>query len=38
LGGIVEHLDTTKFDYWKAQGAGIGNRETWETRAEIFFY
>jgi hypothetical protein len=28
LGGIVEHLDTTKFDYWKAQGAGIGNRET----------
>jgi tetratricopeptide (TPR) repeat protein len=27
LGGIVEHLDTTKFDYWKAQGAGIGNRE-----------
>ncbi|NCR14125.1 MAG: hypothetical protein GPJ24_15180 [Microcystis aeruginosa SX13-11] len=27
LGGIVEHLDTTKFDYWKTQGAGIGNRE-----------
>jgi tetratricopeptide (TPR) repeat protein len=24
LGGIVEHLDTTKFDYWKAQGKGIG--------------
>ncbi|TRU87081.1 MAG: DUF4071 domain-containing protein [Microcystis novacekii Mn_MB_F_20050700_S1] len=27
LGGIVEHLDTTKFDYWKAQGAGIRKRE-----------
>jgi hypothetical protein len=20
LGGVVEHLDTTKFDYWKTQG------------------
>jgi hypothetical protein len=27
LGGIVEHLDTTKFDYWKAQAKGMGNRE-----------
>ena len=28
LGGIVEHLDTTKFDYWKAQEKGIGNRDS----------
>jgi len=23
LGGIAEHLDTTKFDYWQTQGKGV---------------
>ena len=26
LGGIVEHLDTTKLDYWKIEGKGRGNK------------